>query len=155
MQVNNIQSGQNSVIYGVRAAAEISEKENDKAGEYEERLYGRDEYIPSEEDEPIGLYAVSQDEEGNPRIDYDSPGKPDKKGEKFPEKSRSESVTGNTDKVDREIERLKKRAEQLEQQLRFAEGKERERLEKQLASVRNEIFQKDNDAYRRQHTVFS
>ena len=147
MQINNIQSGQNSAVYGVRASAEIADKKPEKVTESSEKIYGRDEYIPSEKDEPIGLYGLSQDDEGNPKIDYDSPEKSDK--------SKSESCTGNTDKVDREIERLKKKAEQLEQRINTAEGKERERLERQLKDVQNELAQKNNDNYRRQHTIFS
>ncbi|MCH5194387.1 MAG: hypothetical protein J1F11_10525 [Oscillospiraceae bacterium] len=142
MQISNIQSGQNSAVYGVRLVSDISEKEPEKVEGSGERSHGRDEYIPSEKDEPIGLYALSQDDEGDPKIYHDSPEK-------------SESCTGNTDKVDREIERLRKRAEQIEQRLASAEGKERERLEQQLKSVQTELSQKDNDNYRRQHTMFS
>ena len=158
MQISNIQSGQNSAVYGVRASTEIADKKPEKVTESSEKIYGRDEYIPSEEDEPIGLYGLSQDDEGNPKIDYDSPEKSDIKSEDSPEKSdksKSESCTGNTDKVDREIERLKKKAEQLEQRINTAEGKERDRLERQLKDVQNELAQKNNDNYRRQHTIFS
>ena len=147
MQINNIQSGQNSAVYSIRPAAEIADKERDKVNGSCEKLYGRDEYIPSEEEEPIGLYSLSQDDEGDPKIDYDPPEKSDK--------SKSESCTGNTDKVDREIKRLKKKAEQLKQRIASSEGKELERLKRQLKSVQMELSQKDNDNYRRQHTVFS
>ena len=158
MQISNIQNGQNSVVYGARTAAEISGSEYEKSDGSGVKVHNRDEYIPGEEDEPIGLYSLSQDDEGNPKIDYDSPEKSDKKSEDSPEKSdksRSESCTGNTDTADREIERLKKKAEQLEQRINTAEGKERERLERQLKNVQNELAQKDNDNYRRQHAVFS
>lgn len=147
MQISNIQNGQKSMVYDIKSTAEIADKEHENVNVSGEKIYSRDEYIPSEEDESIGLYSLSQDDEGNPKIDYDSPEKSDK--------SRSESCTGNTDKVDKEIERLKKQMEQLEQRLASAEGKERERLEKQLKSVQMELSQKDNDNYRRQHTVFS
>ncbi len=65
--------------------------------------------------------------------------------------------TGNTDEVDREIEKLKEKKQQLEQQIRMAvEDEEKVRdLEKELAQVENELSQKDNDAYRRQHASFS
>ena len=67
----------------------------------------------------------------------------------------AEEVTGNTDAVDREIEKLKKRKLQLEQQIRKASGNEEKikELEKKLAQVESELSQKDNDTYRRQHTV--
>ena len=147
MQINNIKSGQNSAVYGIRPATEIADKEHEKVNGSGEKIYGSDEYIPSEEDEPIGLYSLSQDDEGNPKIDYDPPEDEDK--------SKSESCTGNTDKVDKEIKRLKKKAEQIEQRINASDGKERERLERQLKSIQNELTQKDNDNYRRQHTVFS
>lgn len=147
MQINNIQSIQSSAVYGVGSSGEIAGKEPEKIAETGEKLYSRDEYIPSEEDKPIGLYSLSQDDEGNPKIEYDSPERSDK--------SKSESCTGNTDKVDREIKRLKKKAEQLRQRINFSDGKERERLERQLKSIQMELSQKDNDNYRRQHTLFS
>ena len=145
MQINNIQSMQSSAVYGVGSSDEVSGKK--QAEEISEKSHDRDEYIPSKDDEPIGLYSLSQDDEGNPKIKYDSPERSDK--------SKSESCTGNTDKVDREIKRLKKKAEQLRQRINFSDGKERERLERQLKSIQMELFQKDNDNYRRQHAVFS
>ena len=67
-----------------------------------------------------------------------------------------ETCTANSDKVDREIERLKKKLAELEQQLN-TETDERKikQLESELAQVQNELRQKDNDAYRRQHTQFT
>lgn len=153
MQINNIQSGQSNGIYDIKPEPKISGKKT--AEKSDEKIRVRDEYIPGEEDKSIGLYGLSHDEEGNPKIEYDPPEKAEKKPGDVPEKSRAESCTANTDKVDREIERLKKRAEQLEQRLVSAEGKEQERLERQLENVRRELSQKDNDSYRRQHTVFS
>ena len=73
------------------------------------------------------------------------------------ENSSDEECTVNTDKADREIEKLKEKKEQLEQQINSAsgdEGKVRE-LEKKLAAVEKELAQKDNDAYRRQNAVIS
>ena len=87
--------------------------------------------------------------------DYDSyiPGDASNRKEKT---QKSESCTANTDKVDREIERLKKKKAQLEQQARTAaDPSRREALEKQLAQVERELAQKDNDGYRRAHTSFS
>lgn len=169
MQINNINNMQSSTVQSVKSAEENAEKENtEKIGE---KLHGKDEYIPSEKDEPIGLYAVSQDDEGNKEIYYDAPNRSadndekaadspqkaedNKNGEKSDDKEKSESCTANTDKVDREIERLKKRLKELEQHTAAADGKERERIEKQIKAVESELAQKDNDTYRRQHTIFS
>lgn len=184
MRIDDIQSRQSNGIYDIKPESKISGKElAEKITEKLSSSQSRDRYIPGEEDESIGLYELSYDDEGNPEIKYDSPEKTEKKSgelsgeksngvpekkagessgkkagdssEKKSEKSKSESCTANTDKVDREIERLRKKAEQLEQRLNATEGKERERLEKQLDNVRRELSQKDNDSYRRQHTVFS
>lgn len=69
----------------------------------------------------------------------------------------AKKCTGNTDKVDREIKKLKEKKEQLEQQIRMAAGDEEKvrDLEKALAQIESELSQKDNDAYRRQHASFS
>lgn len=120
----------------------------------------KDEYISSEQSgsRPSGLYHMGKDENGKPKVLYDDP----KKVEQLKTKSGSrdddaEEVTGNTDAVDREIEKLKKQKQQLEQQIKAASGDEEKarELEKKLAQVESELSQKDNDTYRRQHTVFT
>lgn len=153
MQINNIQNGQSNAVYGVGSAAVVFEREQEKVKDAIEEFHGRDEYIPSEKDEPIGIYAVSQDDEGNPKIDYNSPEKADKEPEDMSEKSAG--CTTNTDNVDREIKQLKEQAQQIKQRINSAEGKERVHLEKQLKRVQSELSQKDNDNYRRQHAVIS
>lgn len=159
MQINSIQSGANAAVYGVKAKAEAIEEQSEKADGLDEKPRAKDEYIPSENDEPIGLYRLSEDEDGNPIIDFDKAedgmnSSPEKSKNDDPEK-KTESCTCNTDKVDREIKRLKEKQEQLEQRLRSAEGEAARQLEKQLESVSAELLQKDNDAYRRQQAVFS
>jgi len=69
---------------------------------------------------------------------------------------KAEKCTGNTDKVDREIEKLKKTREALERQINLEtdDAKIRE-LERKLAQVESELRQKDNDTYRRQHAAFN
>ena len=57
--------------------------------------------------------------------------------------------------MDRELESLRKEREQLEQQLRSAAPEQAEAIRQQLDQVTRELAQKDNDAYRRQHAVFS
>lgn len=78
--------------------------------------------------------------------------------EYIPEKAPEgpETSTGNTDRVDREIERLRKEQAELKQRLRSEADPARARaLEQRLAQVERELDRKDNDAYRRQHTVFT
>jgi len=165
-----------------RERAKTSKKEQDTGDKSKSIPVPKDEYISSEQSgsRPSGLYHMEKDENGNPKVIYDDPNKisgADKNGESGirannsekdkksqPPKVKSgsreddaEEVTGNTDAVDREIEKLKKQKQQLEQQLKKACGDEEKtkELEKKLEQVESELNQKDNDTYRRQHTVFT
>ena len=70
-----------------------------------------------------------------------------------------EKCVTSTDKVEREIKKLKEKKQQLEQQIQSASGDNKENkireLEKKLAQVENELRQKDNDTYRRQNASVS
>lgn len=126
--------------------AEIAEKESEKAAE------NRDEYIPSEEKEPIGLYSLTPDENGVPRISYDNA---DRSNDYDSDEPEEETVTGNTDNVDREIKGLRNKAQMLSRKLNSADEETAEELQRELRQVNAELAQKDNDEYRRQHTVFT
>lgn len=134
----------------------------------------KDEYVPEGEKkrEPYGRYWLGKDEDGGPKICFDDPEAagtpkaedPEKDEEPKapgkaapPDKSgKEEKCRGSTDAVDREIKRLKEKKEKLEARLdRETDGTRREALERQLAQVENELRQKDNDAYRRQHSTFT
>lgn len=121
-------------------------KETDKT--VDKASVPKDEYISSEQsgEKPSGLYRIGQDENGNKKLIYDAP---DKAG------NAEEKCVANTDKVEREIRKLKEEKKELEQQVRAAAGDEEKvkELEKKLADVENELSQKDNDTYRRQNTV--
>lgn len=136
----------------------------------------RDEHVPEEQQEPSGRYWLGKDEDGQPKIFFDGPAQaaegaqkkpegasePDaaegREGVRAPERKSAgkKEETGNTDQVDREIEALKKKQAELKQQLgtETDEAAIRE-LKRELSQVERELRQKDNDAYRRQHTVFS
>lgn len=140
----------------------------------------RDEYVKGgDEDKSIGIYYIGRSDDGNPEIKFDDPQRADAKNkesekakpesnsheEKEPEKAepdksepkkKSESCTANTDKVDKEIERLKEKQKQIEQKLRAEDDEEKaEQLKKQLDSVNRELSRKDCDSYRRSRTEFS
>ncbi|MDE7198703.1 MAG: hypothetical protein K2O15_07445 [Lachnospiraceae bacterium] len=126
----------------------------------------QDEYINSEKAgaKPAGLYRVGQDENGNRKIFYDDPkksrnadGREQPKAEGDAPAEPGEKCTTDTDKVDREIRKLKEKKQQLERQLRSAAGDEKKtgELEKKLAQVESELGQKDTDTYRRQHASVS
>ena len=156
----------------------------EKAKEAEEAAEGknsgklpkpRDEYISSEKSgqKPTGLYRVGQDGNGSRKIFFDDPkadhtnrkDNPSREGEDGKEPKVSGDCQGkpaekcvtNTDQVDREIEKLKEKKQQLEQQIQSASGDEKKirELEKKLAQVENELSQKDNDTYRRQNASVS
>ena len=125
-----------------------------------------DEYVRSEKQEPPGHYYLGKDESGQPKVYFDAPEQdegadnPEPKAADAPKENaggkKAETCTGNTDKVDREIKKLKKEREQLERQINSETDEvKRKELESKLSQVENELRQKDNDAYRRQHTVFS
>ncbi len=137
----------------------------------------KDEYIPEKKQEPSGRYWLGKDEDGQPKVYFDDTkqaadalekqdeipdinapdqdkvaGSPEKKASG----DKSGSCTCNTDKVDREIEKLKKKREELERQINSEKDNTKiKELEKKLARVESELRQKDNDAYRRQHSTFS
>ncbi len=109
-----------------------------------------DEYVPGEEHIPSGLYWVGKDEAGAPKVYFDDP------EAKPASKDKAERCTTNTDKVDRELERLRRRAEELARQFDAETDPARaQALGQKLARVEAELAQKDNDAYRRQNAVIS
>ena len=135
-----------------------------------------DEYIPEEPQEPSGRYWMGKDEDGQPKIYFDDPERaadapkqpedapeaeePDSadQGAKGPEgeKDKGETWECNTDKVDREIEKLKKKQQELEQRLNTETDEAKiKALERQLSQVERELKQKDSDTYRRQHAVYT
>ena len=148
----------------------------------EEEAQGRqlkpvmDEYVPEEPQEPSGRYWMGKDEDGQPKIYFDDPEraadaprqpedapeaeepKQAGQGAKGPEgkKNKDETWECNTDKVDREIEKLKKKQQELEQRLNSEtdEAKIKD-LEHQLAQVEQELKQKDSDTYRRQNAAYT
>ena len=152
-------------ISAVKEAPEVQRPENEAP--VRSRMPAMDEYVPEEKREPSGQYWLGRDENGRPKVYFDDPeraadesGKPDDpaKAQGSGEKaggSGAESCTGSTDQVDREIERLKKKKEELEQQINAqTDGDKIKELERKLTQVEHELRQKDNDTYRRQHTVF-
>lgn len=170
-------------ISGINTAALPPEADGRTAGLPAQRPEGEpghpvkprmDEYVPEEKQEPSGRYWPGRDGDGRPRICFDGPGRAgnspeeapaagspqqDRKAEGPEKKStdkKAETCTGDTGKVDRELEKLKRERAELERRLdtETDEAKRRE-LERRLAKVEDELRQKDNDGYRRRHTVFS
>ena len=135
-----------------------------------------DEYIPEEPQEPSGRYWMGKDEDGQPKIYFDDPEraadaprqpedapeaeepKQAGQGAKGPEgkKNKDETWECNTDKVDREIEKLKKQQQELKQRLNSETDEAKiTDLEHQLAQVEQELKQKDSDTYRKQNATYT
>ncbi len=125
-------------------------KEQDAGNKSESISVPKDEYVSSEQSgrRPSGLYYMGKAENGNPKVMYDDPKKADgadkkgqpKVGADSPEED-AEKCTVNTDKVDREIQKLKEQKQQLEQQIKAASGDEEKvkELEKKLSRVEGEL----------------
>ena len=124
----------------------------------------KDEYISSEKSgkKPSGLYHMGQDENGNPKIIFDTAKKAEEaeseqpKGAELKEVSDNDRVKvtiGNMDKVKNEIKKLKEEKKQLEQQLKMAAGNEQKT--KELAQVEAELSVKDTAEYKKQHAEYT
>lgn len=116
----------------------------------------KDEYISSEKsgEKSSGLYRIGQDEEETLKLYLMIRKKANKNAQAAEDpKKKAEKTTTNTDKVDREIKRLKEEKKQFEQQLKAAAGNEKkiQELEQKIAQIENELSQKNNDTYRRQN----
>ncbi len=148
--ISGINSGaaQPSVpIAGVDEPKKVQRPEDETQSRHQKPVM--DEYVPEEKPEPSGRYRLGKDEDGKPKIDFDGP-------EKSGSDKDGQSCTCNTDKVDREIEKLKKQKQELEQQInRETDESKMEDLKARLAQIEKELSQKDNDTYRRQHAVYT
>ncbi|MCI9582336.1 hypothetical protein D3Z50_00925 [Clostridiaceae bacterium] len=176
MRIQNIQNNRMDQYAQVERMREQRLREQEKA--QEQPLEGRDGVSGLSSKRREGM----EDERGSSRADIHTPPKADKdayipgtkaqqpeadapkeeKEAKEADKSnksdqkKSEKCTGNTDKVDREIEKLKKKKKELEQKVAAEKDPQKaERLKSQLAQVERELKQKDNDGYRKSHTVFT
>lgn len=122
----------------------------------------RDEYVHGEEPISAGLYQLSKDENGAPKVIFDSPQQdipetaPPTEGADGGKES-EDRCTVNTDHVDAEIERLKEKKAELEQQLAQAKDnpEEKEQLQAQLQQVMQDLGMKGNETYRRQHAEYT
>ncbi len=129
---------------------------SDNAKEWDANAMLTDAYILSA---PVkGLYRPGKDAQGNSKIDYIAPKKdalPEAKADDkvSSDAKRSGLTTTDTDKVDREIEKLEEKKARIEQEIRTAEEERQKKLEQELRKVEAELAQKDNDNYRRQNAV--
>lgn len=142
---NNLSVNPARQIGSVKPAEHTPEAKENEINNISEN---RDEYVPGEEKEPIGLYSISPDEDGNPRVSLDN------------EKSKSDyfesdTTTANTDKVDREIKALRDKEQALRQKLRSADERTAEKIRHELEEVASQLAQKDNDEYRKQNTIYT
>ena len=130
------------------------ESRNTSSNDIKKRV---DTYEAQPPQQSAGVYQVTHDENGRRIIQVDescetAQGQPKAKPQDESEKPNIVKTTVNTDKVDKEIEKLKQTQTQLEQKVAAAkEPEEKEKLETQLVQVNAELKAKDNDTYRQQH----
>lgn len=140
---------------GLQAAQQAAAGQPDPAGQAQAerqrpQAHTRDTYEPEDATltQPIGVYRITGAGEAS-KIEFDDP-------EPKKEAGTANVTVTDTDDVDREIEQLKEKQEQLSQQVqREDDPQKREQLERRLAQVEQELSQKDNDTYRRQHAEIS
>lgn len=157
MEINNLKNNVNASLAAqqaqrTQAAQEAKQSPQEKPVEASQKsafYQAPDQYSPKEPEQPSGLYWMEPGEDG-PKINFSDPEKADGNDGKP-----VNVTTMNTDDVDREIERARKKVEELKAQAAKAEGPERERLEKQLKVAQQELERKDNDGYRRSHAKIS
>lgn len=111
----------------------------------------RDLPVPEEgthPDEPARPAAEEEPAAGEKPAEREKPAKEENPAEE-------ERCTVNTDKVDREIKRLKEQKADIAQQMQRTQDPARQRqLGQWLEQIEAELRQKDNDAYRRQHAEY-
>lgn len=142
MDISGIQSIGVDSVNLVQSTPKSESVEEFQAKQSESSVPNVDEYIPSEDKEPIGLYRVSADEQGNAEVKFDAP-----------RDFESKETTVNTDSVDREIKSLKDEQTALQNRLKSASSDEADELRRQLEQLSAELAVKDNDAYRKANSV--
>ena len=157
--------------YGLDHINKVQTEQTERAEEKDKPeiiLEPKDEYISSEKSgkKPSGLYHMGQDENGNPKIIFDTVKKAEEAESEQPKGARLEGVSdndrvkvtiGNMDKVKKEIKKLKEEKKQLEQQLKMAAGNEQKtkELKAKLAQVEAELSVKDTAEYKKQHAEYT
>lgn len=176
-----VQQGAANAVIGPDEAPGITAVQGKGAGAGENGIQGElmDRFAPEEPAVKAGLYRKAKGQDGNPTLRFDDPTKAEKEDEETPAEAAEEekaakeqkaaeeekeakkaeaktkTTTINTDRVDREIEKLREKIEDVAQDLRTATGEEAEKLEQQLLLDRIELRLKDNDTYRRAHSQVS
>lgn len=133
---------------------------NNNSGFVKQKQPDYDTYIPEDKPSPDekAVTAPSAKDKSGLHCNCNKNDKPlEKKTVKTEESDKDgvEKCTANTNKVDKEIQRLKEKKNQIEQELHSDIPVERRKeLEEQLRRITQELQQKDNDSYRKQHTEF-
>lgn len=160
-------------VANVKEQSKVQQQEEERQEHILEPAIDR--YVREEKEEPIGRYWLDKDEKGKLKICFDAPEQSEANSQKAEgtqnarnlvknetekglnkKDAEDEKCTCNTDKVDREIEKLKKKKSELEQQINSETDDRRlKNFENKLAQVERELNQKDNDTYRRQHATYT
>ena len=109
-------------------------------------------------EESFGYYTVEADESEGYHVHFQPYAEAAERSPAAAEDS-SETVTANTDQVDREIKQLAQARDALDQQLVQAQrgGDEQaiQELKRRIAVANQELAVKDTDAYRKAHAVYT
>lgn len=177
MPISSVSAGAPQPLAAAEKALEASRvPTSEEEAQNRQTKPATDQYVRSEPQNPSGRYWMSKDEDGQPKVSFNDPSRTAdalKKPEHIPDAQREadpadpdangpekdgegERWVCDTSKVDREIEKLKKKQQELEQRLASEtdEAKARD-LERQQAQVEQELKEKDNDTYRRQNSTFT
>lgn len=153
---------------------ELSRKAPEEAAKKEPEL-PVDEYIPSEEAKR--MYQAAKTEQMKPETmqatkpeatetvkpeatetvkpETAEATKPEATKQSKPRAEKKTSTTLNTNKVDGEIKRLKKKKARIEQELRSASEDKKPETKERLRKVKMELAKKDSQQYRKSHAVVS
>ena len=117
-----------------------------------------DEYISnkSQNEESIGIYKIEQDKNGERKITFENDKKSQNQNAEKNENQKPEILkcAVNSDKVLKEIEKLKKEKQSLEQKIAQCKDnpEKLKELQNKLKLVNNELKLKDNDNYIKQNS---
>lgn len=156
-------SGTNNITISPNILRQMA-NDPEKRMEYEALIYDCDNVLKSSANRPrlkaqgfvidskgeLSMWAISQtgdDDTPNRSLMHFTEEDKQRLAGRLPKKSNKIS----TDKVDSEIRLLKSKKAQLEQKITTA-GDDKADLERQLALLEDELRQKDNDTYRKQHS---
>ena len=155
-------SGTNNITIAPNILRQMA-NDPEKRLEYEALIYDCDNALKNSANRPnlkaqgfvidgkgeLSMWAISQSSDDKPTRSLMH--FTDEEKQRLAGNSPKKSTKITTDKVDAEIRQLKLKKSQLEQKISTSQGDNAD-LQRQLAQIDDELRQKDNDTYRKQHS---